>query len=104
MALQEHQEQLRQEIERVGQILGERDSCIRQQQQDYERLRVEFDDRGRWAKNLESRVADRDAVLRQTNEALDRTDAELRRVADHLSRIRHRLLYRILSRLGLLPK
>jgi SAM-dependent methyltransferase len=118
VALQEHQEQMRQqielrdqEIERRGQeielrdrIIGERDEYIRRQQEEYERLRVEFDDRGRWARGLEERVADRDALLKQTSETLDKTDAELHRVADQLARIRHYLLYRILCRAGLLPR
>lgn len=97
-------EQLLLEIERRDGIIGERDAYIRQQQEEYERLRIEFDGRGRWANDLEARVAERDALLRRTNETLDRTDAELHRVADQLARIRHYLLYRILCRVGLLPR
>jgi len=98
------QEQMRQEIEQRDQIIGERDGYIRWQQEEYEHLRVDFNDRGLWAKGLEERVANRDALLRQTNRTLDKTDAELHRVADQLARIRHHLLYRILCRLGLLPR
>jgi len=90
-------ERLLQEIGSRDHIIGERDNCIRQQQK-------EFDDRGRWAQDLESRVADRDALLRQTSEALEKADAEMRRVADHLYRIRHHLLYRMLCRVGILPR
>ena len=88
---------LLQEIERLGQIIEERDQSIRQHQKAYEQLRLEFDDRGRWAKDLESRVADRDALL-------GRVQSDLQRVGDHLARIRHHRLYRILCRIGLLPK
>ncbi len=72
------------------QEIGRRDGFIRQ-------LQSEFDERGRWAQSLEERVADRDALLKQTNE-------ELGRAGDHLARIRHHLFYRILCRLGLLPR
>ncbi len=77
------QQQMLQEIE-------QRDGVIRQ-------VQSAFDERAIWAKSLEERVADRDALLKQTND-------ELQRAADHLARIRHHLFYRILCRLGLLPR
>jgi SAM-dependent methyltransferase len=83
-------------------ILYERRQIARQQEEQ-ERLRVEFDERGRWANSLENRVAERDELLRRTNESLDRTDADLRRVTERLARIRHRFLFRVLHRLRLLP-
>jgi 16S rRNA G966 N2-methylase RsmD len=67
-----------------------RDEVIRQLQQ-------EFEDRARWAQDLAGEVAARDDRLRQTNEELDR-------VAAHLAEIRHARLYRILCRLGMLPR
>ena len=97
VSLQEHQVALSEEIKRVGAILEERDGYIRHRHEEYEGLKADFDDRGRWAKDLESQLADRDELLNQTN-------IELERVADRLARIRHHLLYRILCRLGLLPK
>ncbi len=76
------QQQMAQEIE-------QRDGQVRQ-------LQAELDSRGLWAKSLEERVAERDALLKQSDE-------ELQDVGDHLARIRHHLLYRVLRRMGLLP-
>ncbi len=70
--------------------IARRDDHIRQ-------LQLEFDSRGLWAKSLEERVADRDSLLKQAND-------DLRRVEQNLARIRHHLFYRVLCRLGLLPK
>jgi len=67
-----------------------RDEAIRQ-------LQGEFEERTRWALDLAGEVAARDDRLRSTNEELDR-------VAAHLAEIRHARLYRILCRLGMLPK
>jgi O-antigen biosynthesis protein len=67
-----------------------RDEAIRQ-------LQHEFEDRARWAQDLAGEVAARDDRLRRTNEELDR-------VAAHLAEIRHARLYRILCRLGMLPR
>jgi ubiquinone/menaquinone biosynthesis C-methylase UbiE len=60
-------------------------------------LQREFEERGRWALSLENDVKDRDDRILRTN-------AELSRVASHLARIRHAPLYRVLCRLGVLPK
>ena len=60
------------------------------------KLQAEFEDRSRWALALEGEVSERDATIRRINQALD--DA-----ADHLKRIRHALLYRLLRRMRLLP-
>jgi SAM-dependent methyltransferase len=68
--------------QRMQQEIDQRDEHIRRQQAD-------LDERADWARSLEARVADRDALL---SEAMD-----------HLARIRHHLLYRLLRRLGLLP-
>lgn len=70
--------------------IRERDSALQRQQ-------GEFDERTRWAMALAGDVAARDERLKRTNEELDR-------VAAHLARIRHARLYRILCRLGILPK
>jgi SAM-dependent methyltransferase len=67
---------------RTQQEIEQRDEHIRRQQADLE-------ERAAWAKSLEDRVADRDALLAQA--------------MDHLTRIRKPLIYRILHRLGLLP-
>jgi hypothetical protein len=67
-------------------------------------LRMEFEDRSRWALSLQDDVAERDKRLREAMDLLDRTDAELKQVEAHLSRIRHAFLYRVLCRLGVLPK
>ncbi len=85
------------ERERLLREVETRDGCILRQQKDYDHLRAEFDSRGEWAKALEARIADRDALL-------DKRDTELRQLADHIARIRHAQLYRILCRLGLLPE
>jgi SAM-dependent methyltransferase len=60
-------------------------------------LQREFEDRTRWAQDLAGEVAARDDRLRRTNQELDR-------VAAHLAEIRHARLYRILCRLGMLPR
>jgi SAM-dependent methyltransferase len=60
-------------------------------------LQREFEARTRWAQDLAGEVAARDDRLRRTNEELDR-------VAAHLAEIRHARLYRILCRLGILPR
>jgi len=70
--------------------IAARDEAIRQ-------LQHEFDERTRWAVELTGEVAARDERLRRTNEELDR-------VAAHLAKIRHARLYRILCRLGVLPR
>ncbi len=61
------------------------------------RLREEFEERSEWAHTLQERVENRDQILGGTQRELDRT-------ADHLARIRHFWLYRVLCRLGILPK
>ena len=60
-------------------------------------LREEFEERSEWAHTLQERVENRDQILAGTQRELDRT-------ADHLARIRHFWLYRVLCRLGILPK
>jgi len=74
----------------MGEEIGRRDEVLAE-------LRSEFDERSRWALRLEDEVRARD-------ERLSHANAELHRVAEHLARIRHALLYRILCRLKLLPK
>ncbi len=75
---------------RLEREVAARDEALRQ-------LQEEFEGRTRWARELAGEVASRD-------ERLGRTQAELDRVADHLAHIRHALPYRILCRLGILPK
>jgi O-antigen biosynthesis protein len=87
-------EALQREIKRE---LGARDESIRQ-------LQREFDERTQWAAALEKDVSDRDALLRQTTDLLERTDADLKRTESHMARIRRAFFYRVLCRLGLLPK
>jgi SAM-dependent methyltransferase len=60
-------------------------------------LQEEFEVRTKWALSLKEDVRARDACLVETNAALSAA-------AEHLARIRHALLYRILCRLGILPK
>ncbi len=81
----------------MGSEIAARDRSLRNLQQD-------FEERSRWAAGLQEDVASRDALLRQTTDALDRTDAELKSTEARLSRIRHSFLYRVLCRLGLLPR
>ena len=76
--------------QKLGDEIAARDEAIRQ-------LQHEFEDRTRWAQDLAGEVAARDDRLRRTNEELDR-------VAAHLTEIRHARLYRILCRLGMLPR
>jgi chromosome segregation ATPase len=96
------------QVEELEKQVGERDKTIRALQGEMAReiaardaslvrLREEFEDRSRWAAALHQDVADRDERLSHTND-------ELERVGNHLARIRHHLLYRILCRLGILPK
>ena len=61
------------------------------------RLQEEFDGRTRWALELTAEVAARDGRLRHTQDELDR-------VAGHLARIRRARMYRILCRLGIVPR
>ncbi len=95
--------------------VGERDRTIESLQQEMGNeigardrslaaLRREFEERSRWAGELQQDVADRDALLRRTTEALDRTDAELKGTEARLARIRRAFLHRVLCRLGLLPR
>jgi SAM-dependent methyltransferase len=60
-------------------------------------LQEEFETRTKWALSLLEDVRVRDERLVQTNTALSAA-------AEHLARIRHAFLYRILCRLGILPK
>jgi ubiquinone/menaquinone biosynthesis C-methylase UbiE len=60
-------------------------------------LQEEFDDRTEWALSLQEQVRDRDTHL-------DHANAALSAAAERLARIRHALLYRVLCRLGILPK
>ena len=97
--------------ETLGRVLSEvelRDGTIRRLQEEMKReiagrddalvrLQTEFEERTRWAKQLEEEVKDRDAKLVHTQDHLDRA-------AGHLARIRHALLYRVLCRIGILPK
>jgi SAM-dependent methyltransferase len=76
--------------EKLGSEINNRDQAVA-------RLQSEFEERTRWALELEGEVAARDDRLKRTNEELDRVSA-------HLAQIRHALLYRILCRLGVLPK
>jgi SAM-dependent methyltransferase len=76
--------------QKLGDEIAARDEAIR-------RLQHEFEDRTRWAQDLAGEVAARDDRLRRTNEELDR-------VAAHLTEIRHARLYRILCRMGMLPR
>ncbi len=88
--VRELQDHLRALEERLTQEVGQRDRTIRDLQQ-------EFEDRTRWALSLVEDVKTRDRQLEHAN-------SELRRVGDHLARIRHALLYRTLCRLGILPE
>jgi SAM-dependent methyltransferase len=89
-AIRELQDELRRELELRDRALAE--------------LHREFDERSSWALQLRQDVEARDQALRSAIEKLDATDAELRRVGDHLATIRHAFLYRVLCRLGVLPK
>jgi O-antigen biosynthesis protein len=70
--------------------VGSRDRTIQS-------LQEEFETRTKWALSLLEDVRVRDERLVQTNTALSAA-------AEHLARIRHAFLYRILCRLGILPK
>src|SRR5262245_40114959 len=104
-------ETIRDRDQTLGRILvemGERDQTIRELQDELRReiskrdqalieLRRDFDERTRWVKEVEAQLHDRDRKLSETMLELDA-------VAAHLARIRHATLYRVLCRLGLLPK
>lgn len=88
--------------------MAERDQTIRSLQHEMEteitrrdetlrRLDQEFEERTRWALNLQEDVKSRDSRLGEAN-------AEIRRLGDELARIRHAFVYRILCRLGILPR
>jgi SAM-dependent methyltransferase len=89
-------------------LIAERDATIRGLQAEMAReitardanlvrLQEDFEERSRWAAALQKDVAVRDGQLRHANE-------ELERVGDRLALIRHHPLYRILCRLGMLPR
>jgi O-antigen biosynthesis protein len=101
--------------EKLEREVEARDETVRSLQSDMEReifardevvkgLQAEFDERTRWAQALAGEVSARDDTLQRTNESLQHTQEELDRVSAHLARIRHALPYRILCRLGILPK
>ena len=60
-------------------------------------LQKEFEERTRWALSLQNEVAVREQRLNQMND-------QLRQIGEHLGRIRRAFLYRVLSKLGILPK
>ncbi len=104
-----------QTLRRTLDEVGERDRTIEGLQQEIAReiasrdrsiegLQRDFGDRTRWAESLRKDVADRDALLRQTTDALERTDRELRAAERILAEIRRTLVYRVLSRLHVLPR
>ncbi len=115
-------EKLNDEIRRLGhwaQSLGEeiagRDAIIRGLQEELRsevsrrdaeilRLGKEHDAQGQWARSLENDVRERDRRIDAAIAELDRVNAELRSVGEHLRTIRHALPYRVLCRLGILPK
>jgi SAM-dependent methyltransferase len=97
-----------QTLDRVLAEVGERDQTIRELQAEIKRgvsrrdqalteLRRDFDERTRWVQELEAELHDRDRKLAQTMN-------ELNGVAARLALIRHSTLYRVLCRLGLLPR
>ncbi len=83
--------------DRLAREIGARDDEIR-------KLQGEFEERTKWAFSLEQGVLERDQRLRDTNAALDSAEASLKQTSEHLARIRHALPYRVLCRLGILPK
>ena len=103
-------EEWRREVDKLGawgrSLEGEvsrRDGTIAELQREFEErsrwavsLQQEVEERNRWAFSLEREVADRDATIRRVSGALDEA-------AQHLKRIRHAFLYRVLRRLRLLP-
>jgi len=95
--LQDEIDRRQQRICRMQEEIATRDEALLN-------LRGEFDDRSRWALSLEHDVAERDKRLREAIDLLDRTDAELKQVEAHLARIRRAFFYRVLCRLGVLPK
>ena len=83
-------ETIRRLQEEMTKEIANRDDSLR-------RLQAEFEERTQWAKQLGEEVKDRDARLYHTQGELDKA-------AEHLARIRHAFLYRVLCRLGILPK
>ena len=94
-------EALREEMAREVEA---RDRTIEGQRQELAERERTIEERTAWARSLEREIEERDRRIVQANDEIDRVNAELRRVAEHLARIRHALLYRVLCRLGILPQ
>jgi SAM-dependent methyltransferase len=102
--VRERDESLRRAMVTLDEETCLRDGIIRGLQQEIGRrdeelirLQREFEDRSRWTQALKEDVSLRDRQLEHAN-------SELQKVGDHLARIRHDFLYRVLCRLRLLPK
>ncbi len=95
------QAELGQEVEARDQIIRDLQDKVRceisQRDHTIRGLQEEFEGRTKWALSLQEDVRARD-------ERLDATDASLKSVSAHLAHIRHAFLYRVLCRLGILPK
>ncbi len=81
----------------IRQLQDEMRDEISQRDQLLRSLQAEFEERSRWAESLNEEVRARDERLRRSNQ-------ELRAVGERLARIRHAFLYRVLCRMGILPK
>jgi SAM-dependent methyltransferase len=68
------------------------------------RVTKEFEDRSRWALDLEQQVGDRDRKLGNAMQDLDQTIRDLRRLEGRFEQVRRSLAYRILRRLRLIPE
>ena len=106
--VKERDEALRRSMVALEEETRSRDGIIRNLQQELRkevgrrdeeliRLQREFEGRLRWVQALKEDVSLRDAQLEHAN-------SELQKVGDHLAQIRHHSFYRVLCRLGLLPK
>lgn len=111
--------------QRLVEEIARRDADIARRDEEMAKLREEFDERAQWAKRLDAEVAQRDEALAklqhefqershwasvlqaevaESDKRYGQTMVELRRVSEHLARIQDSFLYRILRRLGILPK
>jgi len=88
----------------IRQLQDEMRDQILQRDQLLRSLQAEFEERSRWAEALNEEVRARDERLKRSNQELDRVNQELRAVGERLARIRHAFLYRVLCRMGILPK
>jgi SAM-dependent methyltransferase len=83
---------------------GQRDRVIEGYKEALARLEKEFEERSAWALSLQGEVENRDKRIREFLGLLESTDTALKSAEADLAGIRRKFLFRVLSRLGLMPR